>query len=699
MIKLTNVSKIYNLGNNNECRSLNNINLVLPNKGFILVKGKSGSGKTTLLNLISNIDNPTSGNIITNYSNDSYSTFVFQDFNLIDYLNIENNLKVFTKNENDYKVLVEKYDLTNTLNKYPNEISGGEKQRLAIIRALLLNKPVLLCDEVTSSLDDDNALLVNEMLKQISKERLVIVVSHDVDLFSNTDYQIELSKGEIVSNNIEINDEDKKIEVEDFNLNLKNTHLISKAFIRKNFAKYVLMSVVLFFSLLLLISSLNGLFKQNSHVIYNVYKNEGISLDVSKKGGYGYRVLSDSELETYCSRYNNCYPFYNHNFYVNFGEYKFKRVYVTNYVGIKLIYGKNDLKDDEIIISDYMAKKINTDLSKVCGTKIGECTIVGIFKTNITKAKEELEMIYAGCYMTKNTLFKKLYSSYDKYNEFEYDFLLNDKLDELGGIIGKETTLKDDEIIISTYFAQMYFNTTEDVVGKNITIDFVNVLDEVNKLYIKESYTFKIVGIEGHVRIIKLSENNYNKIMQKFSTSQHRYLPNGLSFEKYSKNTVKKLINDGFLDNSYLTDEIDSGLSWLKPLNYIELGVGAVLLLIIIVVVINFLNNIFEHEKKTIGIFATYGVKRRKVTNIYFNTFLINFITSILMSLVTEILVIYLINKLIISNGITKVSCLYYEFNACMALILTFVIILGLIYFALLHKIKKRSIIELIYNK
>ena len=116
---------------------------------------------------------------------------------------------------------------------------GGEKQRLAIIRALLLNKPVLLCDEVTSSLDDDNALLVNEMLKQISKERLVIVVSHDVDLFSNTDYQIELSKGEIVSNNIEINDEDKKIEVEDFNLNLKNTHLISKAFIRKNFAKYV----------------------------------------------------------------------------------------------------------------------------------------------------------------------------------------------------------------------------------------------------------------------------------------------------------------------------------------------------------------------------------------------------------------------------------------------------------------------------
>lgn len=118
MIKLTNVSKIYNFGNNNECRSLNNINLVLPNKGFILVKGKSGSGKTTLLNLISKIDNPTSGNIITNYSNDSYSTFVFQDFNLIDYLNIENNLKVFTKNENDYKVLVEKYDLTNTLNKY-----------------------------------------------------------------------------------------------------------------------------------------------------------------------------------------------------------------------------------------------------------------------------------------------------------------------------------------------------------------------------------------------------------------------------------------------------------------------------------------------------------------------------------------------------------------------------------------------------
>lgn len=206
MIKLNNISKKYTL-HNETYFAIKNICLVLPDTGLILLKGKSGSGKTTLLNIISKVDNPSTGEIVTipDYNN---ASIVYQDSQIIEDISIYQNLmliaEMYGKSNEQVNDLMNRFDLMEIKNKRTNQISGGEKQRISIIRALIADCPVLLCDEPTANLDVENAKIVVGVLKDISKEKLVIVSSHDIDLFEEEiDGYIELSKGEIIHSKID----------------------------------------------------------------------------------------------------------------------------------------------------------------------------------------------------------------------------------------------------------------------------------------------------------------------------------------------------------------------------------------------------------------------------------------------------------------------------------------------------------------
>ncbi|MBQ8566812.1 MAG: ABC transporter ATP-binding protein/permease [Clostridia bacterium] len=218
MIKITSLNKVYRSKKRKHCHALKDINLTLPDSGLVFVLGKSGSGKSTLLNLIGGLDNLTSGSIevdgndlarfrekdFCNYRN-THIGFIFQDYHLIDELTVYENIVLSLnlrrlEDKNDVKNALARVDLAGYEDRYPSELSGGEQQRVAIARAIVKKPRIILADEPTGNLDTNTAKAIVELLKELSKECLILIVSHNVnDANSYADRIIELKKGEIIS--------------------------------------------------------------------------------------------------------------------------------------------------------------------------------------------------------------------------------------------------------------------------------------------------------------------------------------------------------------------------------------------------------------------------------------------------------------------------------------------------------------------
>lgn len=189
MLEIKNLTKRY------DNVVIDNLNIVLPSTGMVAIIGDSGCGKTTLLNLIGGIDLDYEGEILLDYQNiksikhycRKHVGFIFQNFNLINWLNIKENYLLpsfFTKilYKRAIDVQEEKLELRKINKKKIRVLSGGQKQRVALLRAMIKNVDILLCDEPTGSLDGENAKIVFDILSLEAKERLVIVITHDEQL-------------------------------------------------------------------------------------------------------------------------------------------------------------------------------------------------------------------------------------------------------------------------------------------------------------------------------------------------------------------------------------------------------------------------------------------------------------------------------------------------------------------------------------
>lgn len=719
MIELKNIYKTYNLGGNNEYCALKDISVKFPDKGLFIIRGKSGSGKSTLLNIISGIDSPTKGEVITNYNTNNYTSFIFQEFFLIDYLSVKDNIKLLNSDDELYKSLIDKYGLTSIENHRPNEISGGEKQRVAIIRAIMDNKPVILCDEPTGNLDLENSRKIEEILKEISKEKLVIVVTHENSLFNEADGVITISDGCIINNTLSFSNTKEKIEVKENKLNFKTSLLLNKNFIKNNKAKHVFAFISFILSLLMLISSLNILFNGEGSVIYNTYKDTSMPIDLSKTTSYGHTTIFDKQLEKYKNKYDaDIFYEFEDDKYDTYNELKFKRFYIANTFKGDLIYGSNNLLENQIIISDYNALNINNDLSKVVGQMVGIYRIVGIFKTNYQNDKflNDLDNLkykrYYAVYLNEES-YNNYINEYIKDSSSIYLNLIKNEEDFLNTqiyydvMLNKNEKLNDGEIIISTTLFNYLsdgINATEDYIGKTITFSFFNLGESTYYKVVKNydyecrEYTFKIVGFDNS-RDCYVSENQYYEISSLFSVHFNRDMMSGISCYNKSKITIKRIIGDGFSDNGIYQDQIQSGIDWLKPLSYILLGVGILVILITTIIYINFLHSIFDREKKTIGILASFGVKKRGLVRLYFIDALELTLLSLIFSFILEIPVIYLLNKMLYKFGISNIKCIYYEFLPMFILFLFVILINLIVYTLMLKKMNKKNTIDLIYNR
>ena len=220
MLQLKNIVKTYEMGDTTQT-ALKGVSVSFRENEFVSILGQSGSGKTTLLNIIGGLDRYTDGDLIINgistkqytdadwdaYRNHSIG-FIFQSYNLIPHQTVLSNVEMaltlsgVSKKERKERAIevLEKVGLSEHIHKRPNQMSGGQMQRVAIARALINNPDILLADEPTGALDSETSVQIMDLLKEIAKDKLVVMVTHNPELAEKYSTRIvNLLDGQIIS--------------------------------------------------------------------------------------------------------------------------------------------------------------------------------------------------------------------------------------------------------------------------------------------------------------------------------------------------------------------------------------------------------------------------------------------------------------------------------------------------------------------
>nr|WP_311566073.1 ABC transporter ATP-binding protein [Peptoniphilus grossensis] len=220
MLEVQNIKKIYRSRfGKNDLEALKSINFTVEVGEYIAIMGESGSGKTTLLNILALLDRPTSGKVIlmgkdlqeikdnemAKFRRENLG-FVFQDFNLLDNFTVKENIllplvlsdeKISVMEEKLLKI-AKKLNISDLLNKYPYEISGGQKQRTAIARALISEPKILLADEPTGALDSNSTRELLKVFKDLNQDReTILMVTHSIMAASEAKRVLFIKDGEI----------------------------------------------------------------------------------------------------------------------------------------------------------------------------------------------------------------------------------------------------------------------------------------------------------------------------------------------------------------------------------------------------------------------------------------------------------------------------------------------------------------------
>ncbi len=197
-MKITNLSKTYH-NKSGDVLALDSIDLNIESNGMTFILGPSGSGKSTLLAILAGRIKDYSGEVTL----DGSLYYLTQEIELIPYFSIVQNLSLISNDKNKIRDLIKKYNLEEVKNKKVRYLSLGQKKRVQFIKIELLNPDIILCDEVTAALDFDNATIVMNTLKELSKERIVIFVTHDLNLAHDyADRIIKIESAKIIDDQI-----------------------------------------------------------------------------------------------------------------------------------------------------------------------------------------------------------------------------------------------------------------------------------------------------------------------------------------------------------------------------------------------------------------------------------------------------------------------------------------------------------------
>ena len=353
MLKINNLKKSFK-----DTLIFNNLNLEINNSGIHVITGKSGCGKSTLLNIIMGYEKIDSGEVIT----DTKPIMIFQNYELFDNLTVKDNILLGQSDDKLNNYLIDKLDMHEYLDHKVNELSLGQRQRVGIIRTLSNASSLILCDEPTESLDISNKIIVMDLLKEISKNSIVILVTHDLKLaeeYGDYFYVLENQDLKLVkqaNNKSCINKTENHFKKEN------TINIYNKLFFRKNFRFYILHCILLLILSLLVVLSIkwfsipNTTNTLNANHLYLEYQN------ISLNDALNYLELKDNKYRV---------------------SYKFQSIYLDNryhYIDIlphpyedEGVYINQNAKDifknnkigDEINLNYYVNNKEQTYTTKI----------------------------------------------------------------------------------------------------------------------------------------------------------------------------------------------------------------------------------------------------------------------------------------------------------------------------------------------
>ncbi|WP_297668824.1 ATP-binding cassette domain-containing protein [Thomasclavelia sp.] len=370
---------------------IDNLSICFPSTGMVVIVGKSGCGKTTLLNILGGIDQEYDGEILFDQQNiktiknycRKHVGFIFQNFNLINWLNTKENYilpkffgNIIFKREIDDRR--EKLELTSFLKKRPALLSGGQKQRVAMLRAMIKNVDILLCDEPTGSLDDENAEMIFELLKQEAKERLVIVITHNKQLaYRYADQIFTFQNGKLLGKY-------RRDKSDNFYCRLKekkNPFDMCKLVLmqyRANFfrnTKIVTGVVMALLCIMITFTLSDSLTKQIQKQLSNIFPSQLVSLQTRNDIPLKYQDLVDLKNNkdiTYLYGEMKDYEFMGVSLQKNYQSDK--TVYISDMTkelkNNKLEKGREIRNDNEIVLSKTTAIHLNKDYQQLLNKEV-----------------------------------------------------------------------------------------------------------------------------------------------------------------------------------------------------------------------------------------------------------------------------------------------------------------------------------------
>ena len=444
MIKLCGVSKKYLNGDLFYNYALEDINIVFDDNKLVSIIGESGAGKSSLLSVVGGLCDCSSGEVyfddvcINNLDENelasyrsNYVGFIFQSYNLFDDLTVFDNVKLSDdlnnyKDDDEIYRLLDTLGLANYVNSYPKNLSGGERQRVAIARAIIKKPKILLCDEPTGALDVKNGEAIMKILKDLSKDCLVIVVTHDKRLAKKySDRVVELSDGKVISDSNSILDVEAKntYSKEKNHMSIKGVMKLSLMFIKSKKKRVFFLMIsqaICVFSLILVcelsrgfnkkINNLNTDMASSYPVVVSEYvtnyeidnKKQEDNLIKKEQASYVHHNVMTNKLDTYIRNisfkeiralsYKN--PYYIPIFIKKNGKVIHKNIsdylYSVPYNGEEkltfeqydLVAGKDIEKYNEVLLVVSSNNTISTELCKELGLDLDSYKYEDILSLN-----------------------------------------------------------------------------------------------------------------------------------------------------------------------------------------------------------------------------------------------------------------------------------------------------------------------------
>lgn len=385
MLEIKNLTKKY------DEIIIDNLSINFPSTGMIVIVGASGCGKTTLLNIIGGIDGDYQGEILLDHQNireikkycRKHIGFIFQNFNLINWLNVKENYwlpKFFTRvlHKRAVEDQEEKLDLKKYNKKKIKVFSGGQKQRVALLRAMVKNVDILLCDEPTGALDEENAKTVFEILQTEAKERLVIVITHNEQLaYQYGDQFFSMQQGKLIGKHCR---NKKELFYSRLNERTSPLKLYKLALLqyRANFIRNSRISLGIMIALIciMITFTLSGsLQTQIEKQLNNIFPNQLVSLQNRYKSPITYqelRSLNNFESSTYIYGEPRDYEFMGISLQAEYDMTK--TVYISDMTKTiktsQLSMGRAINSNNEIILSKTTAVHLNQDYQELLGQTV-----------------------------------------------------------------------------------------------------------------------------------------------------------------------------------------------------------------------------------------------------------------------------------------------------------------------------------------